>query len=128
VDCSASAFPTSRWRSPSSIGALVEHPESTRRVEVDLLILALGFTGPDTSTLTKELGVALDPRGNVKVDRDFATNVKGLYAAGDAMRGASLIVWAISDGREAARAVDSFLTGAPSSLPTRGRDAPFGGR
>jgi glutamate synthase (NADPH/NADH) small chain len=109
-------------------GALVEHPESTRRVEVDLLILALGFTGPDTSTLTKELGVALDPRGNVKVDRDFATNVKGLYAAGDAMRGASLIVWAISDGREAARAVDSFLTGAPSSLPTRGRDAPFGGR
>ncbi len=109
-------------------GALVEHPQSTRRIEVDLLILALGFTGPDTSTLTKELGIALDSRGNVKVDRDFATNVTGVYAAGDVMRGASLIVWAISDGREAARAVDTFLTGAPSSLPTRGRDAPFGGR
>lgn len=109
-------------------GALVEHPQSTRRIEVDLLILALGFTGPDTSTLTKELGIELDARGNVKVDRDFATNVTGVYAAGDVMRGASLIVWAISDGREAARAVDTFLTGAPSSLPTRGRDAPFGGR
>jgi len=109
-------------------GALVEHSESVRRIEVDLLILALGFTGPDTTTLTKELGVELDARGNVKVDSDFATNVKGIYAAGDAMRGASLIVWAISDGREAARAVDTFLTGAPSSLPTRGRDAPFGGR
>jgi glutamate synthase (NADPH) small chain len=109
-------------------GNLTERPQSLRRIEVDLLVLALGFTGPDTATLTKELGVELDSRGNVKVDREFATNVKGVYGAGDAMRGASLIVWAISDGREAARAVDTFLTGAPSSLPTRGRDTPFGSR
>jgi len=109
-------------------GALVEHPESLRRIDVELVLLALGFTGPDTAGLETELGVALDARGNVKVDRDFATNVPGVYAAGDAMRGASLIVWAISDGREAARAVDAFLTGGPSSLPTRGRDSLFGGR
>lgn len=109
-------------------GRLVEHPESLRRIDVDLLVLALGFTGPDTSSLAKELGVALDARGNVKVDRSFATNVPGVFAAGDAMRGASLIVWAISDGREAARSVDALLTGAPSRLPTRGQDTAFGGR
>ncbi|MDX2009733.1 MAG: glutamate synthase subunit beta [Myxococcaceae bacterium] len=109
-------------------GKLVEHPATLRRIDVDLLILALGFTGPDTSTLAQQLGVALDSRGNVKVDRQFATSVPGVFAAGDAMRGASLIVWAISDGREAARAVDTFLTGEPSTLPTRGTDAPFGGR
>jgi glutamate synthase (NADPH/NADH) small chain len=109
-------------------GKLVEHPETLRRIDVDLLILALGFTGPDTSTLASQLGVALDARGNVKVGRDFATSVPGVWAAGDAMRGASLIVWAISDGREAARSVDAFLIGEPSTLPTRGHDAPFGGR
>ena len=109
-------------------GKLVEHPQSTRRIEVDLLVLALDFTGPETSSLSKQLGIALDSRGNVKVDASFATNVPGVFAAGDAMRGASLIVWAISDGRETARAVDTFLTGQPSLLPTRGRDAPFGGR
>ncbi len=109
-------------------GKLVEHPQSTRRIEVDLLILALGFTGPETSTLSTQLGLELDGRGNVKVDSTFATNVPGVFAAGDAMRGASLIVWAISDGREAARTVDTFLMGQPSLLPTRGRDTPFGGR
>ena len=109
-------------------GKLVEHEATRRRIDVDLLILALGFTGPDTATLSQQLGVALDPRGNVKVDRQFATSVPGVFAAGDAMRGASLIVWAISDGREAARAVDTFLTGEPSTLPSRGHDTPFGGR
>jgi glutamate synthase (NADPH/NADH) small chain len=107
---------------------LVEHPHSERRIEVDLLILALGFVGPDTRSLSAELGVALDGRGNIRGARDFATNVPGVFTAGDAMRGASLIVWAISDGREAARAVDSFLTQNASQLPSRGRDAPFGGR
>jgi glutamate synthase (NADPH/NADH) small chain len=109
-------------------GKLVEHPQSTRRLEVDLLVLALGFTGPDVSSLKAQLGVDLDARGNVKADRSFATNVPGVYVAGDALRDASLIVWAIADGREAARSVDAFLTGQPSLLPTRGRDAPFGGR
>jgi glutamate synthase (NADPH) small chain len=109
-------------------GKIVEHPETSRRIDVDLLILALGFTGPDTATLSTQLGVSLDARGNVQVNRDFATSVPGVYAAGDAMRGASLIVWAISDGRECARAVDRFLMGKPSTLPTRGVDQPFGGR
>ncbi|MBK6846935.1 MAG: glutamate synthase subunit beta [Proteobacteria bacterium] len=108
---------------------LVEQPGSELTLPVDLLILALGFVGPDTTALVDQLGVARDARGNVKIDRSFATNVEGVFAAGDAQRGASLIVWAIADGREAARAVDSYLReGAPSWLPTRGVDQPFGGR
>ena len=108
---------------------LVEVPGSEVTLPVDLLILALGFVGPDAGALTDQLGVVRDARGNVKVDHSFATNVEGVFAAGDAQRGASLIVWAIADGREAARAVDSFLRdGAPSWLPTRGVDQPFGGR
>lgn len=106
-------------------GALVEHAQTLRRIEVDLLVLALGFTGPDTESLTKELGISLDARGNVKVSSSFETSVPGVYAAGDAMRGASLIVWAISDGRECARSVDRVLMGRPSRIPTRGRDVPF---
>jgi len=108
---------------------LVEQPGSEVTLPVDLLILALGFVGPDTTALVDQLGVARDARGNVRIDRSFATNVEGVFAAGDAQRGASLIVWAIADGREAARAVDSYLReGAPSWLPTRGADQPFGGR
>jgi glutamate synthase (NADPH/NADH) small chain len=107
---------------------LVEIPGTEQAREVDLLVLAMGFLGPETKPLQAQLGVELDARGNVKVDRQFATNVPGVYAAGDASRGASLIVWAISDGREAARAVDAYLSRRPSRLPTRGRDLPFGGR
>jgi glutamate synthase (NADPH) small chain len=92
------------------------------------LVLAMGFLGPETKSLQAQLGIELDTRGNVKVDRNFATSVPGVYAAGDAFRGASLIVWAISDGREAARAVDSYLSKRASRLPTRGRDLRFGGR
>ena len=95
--------------------------------EVDLLILAMGFTGPQTEALTAQLGVALDARGNVQRDATYATSVPGVYCAGDAGRGASLIVWAISEGREAARALDAQLTGE-LTLPTRGRDSAFGGR
>ena len=88
----------------------------------------MGFTGPDAAPLAEQLGVALDRRGNVAVDADYATNVAGVYAAGDAKRGASLIVWAIAEGREAARSIDAYLRGADSWLPTRGIDQPFGGR
>jgi glutamate synthase (NADPH) small chain len=109
-------------------GRLVEHPDRQRRIEVDLVILALGFTGPQTQSLCSELGVTLDARGAIEVTDQFATRVPGIFVAGDAMRGASLIVWAISDGREAAVAIDGFLTKSVSSLPTRGRDAHFGGR
>jgi glutamate synthase (NADPH/NADH) small chain len=107
---------------------LVEVPGSEQHFEVDLLLLAMGFTGPETSALAEDLGVALDKRGNVQVDARFATSAPGVWCAGDACRGASLIVWAISDGREAARAIDAHLTGGASRLPTRGVHLPFGGR
>jgi len=107
---------------------LVDVPGTESRHEVDLLIQAMGFVSPVTEALVKQLGVALDGRGAVKVDSHFQTSVPGVYSAGDADRGASLIVWAISEGREAARHVDAQLRGAPSQLPTRGRDNAFGGR
>jgi glutamate synthase (NADPH/NADH) small chain len=97
----------------------VENPANEERVEVDLLIQAMGFLGADGRQVNEQLGTALDARGNVKVDAGFATSVPGVFAGGDASRGASLIVWAISDGRELARSVDSFLTGKPSRLPAK---------
>ena len=72
---------------------------------------ALGFTGPHTGALVDQLGVALDERGNIVTDARGATNVPGVYCAGDAHRGASLIVWAIAEGRAIARARRSFCTG-----------------
>ena len=107
-------------------GRLVPVPGSETSYACDLLLLAMGFVHPVTTSLVKELGVELDGRGNVKTT-DFASSVPGVYAAGDAQRGASLIVWAISDGREAARRIDADLTGAVH-LPTRGAHIAFGGR
>lgn len=108
---------------------LVEVPDSETEIPVDILILAMGFTGPRTERLVEQLGVALDARGNVATDARYATRVPGVFCAGDAHRGQSLIVWAIAEGREAARAVDAHLrVGAEAWLPTRGRDVPFGGR
>jgi len=109
-------------------GKLEVRAGSERKLEVDLLILAMGFVGPETEGLSSELGVELDRRGNVAADTTtFATSAEGVYAAGDARRGQSLVVWAISEGREAARAIDERLTGGPSILPTRGADVPFDG-
>jgi glutamate synthase (NADPH) small chain len=106
-----------------------ELPGTEIELSVDLVLLAMGFVGPETDRLSEQLGVKLDGRGNVAVDERFATNVDGVFAAGDASRGQSLIVWAIADGREAAREVDSYLrAGAEPWLPTRGLSAPFGGR
>jgi glutamate synthase (NADPH/NADH) small chain len=96
---------------------------------VDLLILAMGFEGPQVERLRQQLGVELDRSNTVRVDARFATNVDGVFAAGDAKRGASLVVWALAEGREAARAIDAYLSGSGVSvLPTRGSDHPFGGR
>ena len=107
----------------------VEHGDGRRgTIDADLVLLALGFTGPETDALAKQLGVKLDARGNIAVDARFATSVTGVFAAGDAQRGASLIVWAIADGREAARHVDAELRRGASVLATRGADAAFGGR
>lgn len=82
----------------------------------DLVLLALGFTGPERTGLLDELGVRLTERGVVDRDQTYATNVPGVYVAGDAGRGQSLIVWAIAEGRSAAAAVDRYLTGR-SELP-----------
>jgi glutamate synthase (NADPH/NADH) small chain len=92
---------------------------------VDTLILALGFVGPDTSELVAQLGLQLDVRGNIAVDKHGATNIPGVYCAGDAHRGASLIVWAIAEGREVARAVDAAFRESSSVVPTRGQDRAF---
>ncbi len=97
-------------------------------IPVDVLILAMGFRGADAGVVASQLGVTLDSAPERTGERDFATSVPGVYCAGDAHRGASLIVWAISEGREAARAADMYLTGKPSLLPSRGRDQHFGGR
>ncbi len=109
-------------------GQLKDLPGTEERQEVDLVIQAMGFLSPVTTSLSEQLGVIVDRRGNVKVDGHFETSVPGVYCAGDAARGASLVVHAISEGREAARQVDTFLGAGSSLLPTRGRDCPLGGR
>ncbi len=87
-----------------------------REILAQLVLLAMGFTGPERSGLVEQLGVDLDERGNVARDAAYATSVEGVFVAGDAGRGQSLIVWAIAEGRAAAAAVDRFLTGE-TSLP-----------
>jgi glutamate synthase (NADPH/NADH) small chain len=87
----------------------VEVPGSTFELPVDLVLLAMGFTGPVKKGLLADLGVKLDPRGNVSVDGHHRTSVDGVFAAGDMKRGASLIVWAIREGRDAAKGIDRFL-------------------
>ena len=92
-------------------------PGTGRTLPVDLVLLALGFSGPDrTDGLVDQLGLAVEPRGTIRRDAGFATNVAGVFAAGDAARGQSLIVWAIAEGRAVAAAVDRHLTGS-SRLP-----------
>ncbi|MDE3076706.1 MAG: FAD-dependent oxidoreductase, partial [Chloroflexota bacterium] len=80
-------------------------------LEVELVLLALGFLGPEREGMLTDLGVELDQRGNVKVDADYMSSVPGVFAGGDMRRGQSLVVWAIWEGREAARGVDKFLMG-----------------
>jgi glutamate synthase (NADPH/NADH) small chain len=91
-------------------------PDSGFDVKADLVLLAMGFLGPERGTLLSDLGVKMTDRGNVWRDANWMTSEPGVFAAGDVQRGQSLIVWAIADGRSAARGVDAFLMGA-SSLP-----------
>jgi glutamate synthase (NADPH) small chain len=91
-------------------------PDSEFEMDVDLVLLAMGFTGPVRGGLLDALGVALDARGNVATDQKYMSSVPGVFAAGDARRGQSLVVWAIAEGRKAARSVDEFLMGS-SKLP-----------
>jgi glutamate synthase (NADPH/NADH) small chain len=85
-------------------------------MDVDLVLLAMGFTGPIRAGLVEKLGVGLDTRGNVAADQNYMTTVPGVFAAGDMRRGQSLVVWAIAEGRQAARGVDQYLMGK-SGLP-----------
>ena len=85
-------------------------------IPADLVLLAMGFIGAEKTGLLADLGVEFDQRGNVKTDENYMSSVKGVFAAGDMRRGQSLIVWAISEGRRTARAVDLFLMGK-SDLP-----------
>ena len=91
--------------------AMSEIPGSEEYFEADLVFLALGFLGPEEAIL-KDLGVELDPRSNAKADYGkFSTSARAVFAAGDARRGQSLVVWAINEGRGAAREIDRFLMG-----------------
>ncbi|MBO0838201.1 MAG: glutamate synthase subunit beta, partial [Actinobacteria bacterium] len=91
-------------------------PGTEREIRCDLVLLAMGFTGAEQGPLMTDLGVEFDSRGNVARDEAFATSVPGVFVAGDAGRGQSLIVWAIAEGRSAAAAADEYLCG-DTSLP-----------
>jgi glutamate synthase (NADPH/NADH) small chain len=78
-------------------------------LDVDLVLIAMGFSGPVRSGLIEELGVKLDARGNVATGADYMSSVPGMFAAGDMRRGQSLVVWAIAEGRNAASAIDRYL-------------------
>ena len=98
---------------------MVEVPGSEQVVKADLVLLAMGFVNP-VATVLEQFGVEKDGRGNARATTDFtggyATSVPKVFAAGDVRRGQSLVVWAIREGRQAARAVDEFLMGY-SDLP-----------
>ncbi len=95
---------------------MVEIPGTEFAMDVDLIFLAMGFVSPVKSGLLEQLGVAFNERGNVKIDANRMTSVPGIFAAGDVSRGASLVVWAIADGRQTARAVDTYLMGKSDLL------------
>ncbi len=98
-------------------GRFGEVPDSEFDVEADLVLLAMGFVHPEKEGLIEHLGVELTSRGNVRIDQNFMTSVPGVFAAGDMQRGQSLVVWAITDGRKAAKGIDEYLCGR-SELPT----------
>ena len=101
-----------RFGDPDETGRprMDEVPGSEFEIPADLVLLAMGFVHPVHEGLVQKLGVGLDPRGNVMADtRSFATTEPGVFAAGDCRRGQSLVVWALWEGREAARAVDQYL-------------------
>jgi glutamate synthase (NADPH/NADH) small chain len=103
-------------KGPDGRPVMKEIAGSEFELDCDLCFLAMGFLGPEPEGPIQQLGLKLDPRGNIAVDENYMTNVPGVFAAGDCRRGQSLVVWAISEGRQAARGVDAFLMGT-SDLP-----------
>ena len=97
----------------------VEMPGTEKEIPCEMALLAMGFVHPQHEGLLRELDVELDTRGNVKApESTYQTNISKIFTAGDMRRGQSLVVWAISEGRECARRVDQFLMGS-SLLETR---------
>jgi glutamate synthase (NADPH/NADH) small chain len=97
--------------------AFSEVEGTEREIPAQLVLLAMGFLGPQARGVVEQLGVDLDERSNIKRDKAFMTSVPGVFAAGDAGRGQSLIVWAIAEGRAAAAGVDAYLMDRASALP-----------
>ncbi|MEP0844561.1 MAG: glutamate synthase subunit beta [Phycisphaerae bacterium] len=111
---------TVEWVSDNGSQPRMREVPGTEKIwPADLVLLAMGFTGPETDGIIAQLHVALDERGNVKTDGRYQTSVPHVFACGDMRRGQSLVVWAISEGREAARGVDEFLMGS-TQLPAKG--------
>jgi glutamate synthase (NADPH) small chain len=107
-------------------GRLAPVEGTDRDLPAQLVLLAMGFTGPEPDGVVGQLGVELDERGNVRRDGEFATTERGVFVAGDAGRGQSLIVWAIAEGRACAAAVDRFLSGSTNlPSPIRPTDRPL---
>jgi glutamate synthase (NADPH/NADH) small chain len=104
----------------------VEIAGSEREIPCELALLAMGFVHPEKEGLLNELGVEYDDRGNVKAsEKDYNTNIKKVFSCGDMRRGQSLVVWAISEGRECARNIDKFLMGE-SVLESKDRNVVIG--
>ncbi len=97
-------------------GRFIEVSGSEREIPAELVLFALGFTGPESDSVVGQLDVELDTRGNVARDESYMASTEGVFVAGDAGRGQSLIVWAIAEGRACAAAVDEYLTGS-TALP-----------
>ena len=94
-------------------------PGSEFTLDVDLVLLAMGFLGPVRSGMIEQFGLAVDQRGNVAANADYMTSVDGIFAAGDMRRGQSLVVWAIAEGRKAAAAIDSYLAAKEEPVTVR---------
>jgi glutamate synthase (NADPH/NADH) small chain len=91
-------------------------PGTEQRIDADLVLLAMGFLGPERDGAVAQLGLELDGRGNIAAPR-YASNLDGVFAAGDARRGQSLIVWAINEGRRCAGEVEKYLAALPPAQP-----------
>jgi glutamate synthase (NADPH/NADH) small chain len=101
-------------------GKFIEVEGTEREIPADLVLFAMGFTGPEQDGVVAQLEVDLDQRGTIVRDGAYMTTLPGVFVAGDAGRGQSLIVWAIAEGRAAAAAVDTYLTGSttlPAPIP-----------
>jgi glutamate synthase (NADPH/NADH) small chain len=108
-------------------GRRVPKSGSEREIPADLVLIAMGFTGPERALLEEQLGAQFTGRGNVHRENDYQTTAPGVFVAGDAGRGQSLIVWAIAEGRAAAASVDSYLMGETQlPAPVRPTDVAIG--